>query len=71
MLAFVIQLRKVAHAMKNSTTIILPKWFAILSCMAETSKKKGQWPLLSCMMLRDVLTRWNYTYKMLSFAYDY
>lgn len=39
--------------------------------MAQTSKEKGEKPLSSRMMPRDVTTRWNYTYEMLSFAYTY
>jgi hypothetical protein len=39
--------------------------------MAEASKKKGKTPLTSRMMPRDIATRWNYTYEMLSFAYAY
>ena len=66
-----LQLRKPAHAIKNSTTIILPEWFAILDRMAATSKSKGKTPLSKRMMPRDVTTRWNYTYEMLSFAYNY
>lgn len=39
--------------------------------MAEASKAKGEKPLGSRMMPRDVATRWNSTYEMLSFAYTY
>ncbi|KAF8899536.1 hypothetical protein CPB84DRAFT_1641653, partial [Gymnopilus junonius] len=52
------KLRKAAHAIKNSTTIILPS-------------EKGKPPLASRMMPRDVATHWNYTYEMLNFAYTY
>jgi hypothetical protein len=39
--------------------------------MIEAAKLKGLKPLSARMMPRDVLTRWNYTFKMLSFALDY
>jgi hypothetical protein len=39
--------------------------------MAEASMEKGKKPLSSRMMPRDVTTRWNSTYEMLSFAYTY
>lgn len=39
--------------------------------MAQASKEKGKTPLSSRMMPRDVATRWNSTYEMLSFAYTY
>ena len=39
--------------------------------MAQASKEKGKTPLSSRMMPRDVTTRWNSTYEMLSFAYTY
>jgi hypothetical protein len=39
--------------------------------MAKSSKAKGEKPLSTRMMPRDVATRWNYTYEMLNFAYDY
>jgi hypothetical protein len=66
-----IQLRKASHAIKNSTTIVLPEWWSILERMATASKSKNQKPLSQRMMPRDVATRWNYTYEMLSFAYTY
>lgn len=55
------QLRKLAYAMKNSTTIILPKWFSILEDLK----------LIKHMMPRDVATRWNSTFDMLDFAIQY
>jgi len=64
-----IQLRKASHAIKNSTTIVLPEWWAILDRMATASKLKNDKPLSKWMMPRDVATRWNYTYEMLHFAY--
>jgi len=39
--------------------------------MAIESKLAGEKALSSRMMPRDVATRWNYTYEMLSFAYTY
>jgi hypothetical protein len=65
------KLRKAAHAIKNSTTIILPEWWAILDRMAAASISKNKTPLSKRMMPRDVATRWNYTYEMLNFAYNY
>ncbi|KAF8952903.1 hypothetical protein BDZ97DRAFT_1601526, partial [Flammula alnicola] len=65
------KLRKAAHAIKKSTTIILPEWYAILDRMAQASKEKGKQPLSTRIMPRDVTTRWNYTYEMLDFAYTY
>jgi hypothetical protein len=57
--------------MKNSTTIILPEWFAILDRMEKTSKENKKQPLRRRVMPRDVATRWNSTYDMLDFAYKY
>jgi len=55
------QLRKSAFAIKNSTTIILPKWFLVLADLELDSR----------MMPRDVWTRWNSTFNMLNFAVEY
>ena len=55
------QLRKSAFGIKNSSTLILPKWFLILKELR----------LDSAMMPRDVRTRWNSTYDMLVFAVKY
>jgi hypothetical protein len=66
-----LQLRKAAYAIKNSTTIILPEWFAVLDRMATLSKSQGKKPLSKRMLPRDVATCWNYTYEMLNFAYTY
>jgi len=49
----------VSFAIKNSTTIILPKWYATLDELNDR------------MMPRDVTTRWNSTYDMLEFAITY
>lgn len=57
--------------MKNSTTIILPQWFAILDRMIKASIEKKKVPLGRRVMPRDVATRWNSTYEMLDFAYRY
>ncbi|KIL56859.1 hypothetical protein M378DRAFT_88699, partial [Amanita muscaria Koide BX008] len=55
------QLRKVAFAIKNSSTILLPRWRIICKELALTVR----------MMPRDVKTRWNLTYDMLEFALEY
>jgi hypothetical protein len=55
------QLRKAAFLIKNSTTIILPKWFSILEELALNPR----------MMPRDVRTRWNSTFDMLNFAVEH
>jgi hypothetical protein len=47
-----------AYAIKNSTTIILPRWHVLLD----------ELELKSRIMPRDVTTRWNSTYDMLEFA---
>lgn len=67
--SFLIQLRKLAYAIKNSTTIILPRWNEIITqCgLTSTSKKK----LSVRKMPRDVSTCWNSTYDMLKFACTY
>jgi hypothetical protein len=63
-------LRKIAFSIKNSPTIIRPKWFAIITELSKTpeGKKAG---LTVRAMPRDVPTRWNSTYDMLKFAYTY
>ena len=47
--------------MKNSSTIILPRWFSTLD----------EYELKHRMMPRDVSTRWNSTYDMLIFSLQY
>ena len=47
--------------MKNSPTIVLPKWFSTLDELGLGER----------MMPRDVSTRWNSTYDMLLFALKY
>ena len=61
--------RKLAYVIKNSTTIILPRWNEIIEqCTAtSTSKKK----LIVRKMPQDVSTRWNSTYDMVKFACTY
>ncbi|KAF8817217.1 hypothetical protein BYT27DRAFT_7032389, partial [Phlegmacium glaucopus] len=55
------KLRKAAFVIKNSTTIILPKWFSTLEDLG----------LSACMIPHDVSTCWNSTFDMLDFAIDY
>ena len=55
------KLQKIAFALKNLTTILLPEWFRMLSTHH----------LAPCMMPRDVPTCWNSTYDMLEFAIQY
>ena len=68
---FLSQLRKLAYAIKNSTTIILPRWNEVIEqCAANrdsTTKKK----LAVRKMPRDVENQWNSTYDMLKFAFAY
>ena len=49
------------YAIKNSTTQALPWWFRILEELSLEPR----------MMPCDVRTRWNATYDMLQFAYEY
>ena len=55
------QLRGLSLAIKNSSTIILPKWYNVLDNLT----------LKQCMMPRDVATRWNSMYNMLEFTINY
>ncbi|KIL61835.1 hypothetical protein M378DRAFT_63359, partial [Amanita muscaria Koide BX008] len=55
------KLRKVTHAVKNSSMKLLPRW-------REICKDNG---LPIRVMPRDVKTRWNSTYDMLKFAIKY
>jgi hypothetical protein len=50
-----------AYAIKNSSTIILPRWYSNLD----------ELELKSRIMPRDVTTRWNSMYDMLEFALKY
>ncbi|KAF8256680.1 hypothetical protein EI94DRAFT_1488805, partial [Lactarius quietus] len=56
-----IKLRKMAFALKNSTTLLLPQWYNTLSAHGLPHR----------MMPRDVSTRWNSTFDMLNFAIEY
>ena len=68
-----IQLRKLAYAMKRSTTVLLPWWKEILEEIAatETANPSNKKPLPVWIMPQDVSTHWNSTYEMLKFAYSY
>jgi hypothetical protein len=55
------QVRKLAYAIKNSSTLALPQWYRILKDLSLEAR----------MIPRDVRTRWNATYDMLDFAYQY
>jgi hypothetical protein len=59
--ATVTKLRKLAFAIINSTTIALPAWRRI--CKVHK--------LVSKLMPRDVVTRWNSTYDLLRFSLKY
>ena len=48
-------------AIKNSSTLALPKWYDIIEDLG----------LYARIMPRDVATRWNSTYDMLEFATEY
>ena len=60
-LTTLLQLRGLSLAIKNSSTIVLPKWYEVLDNLALKQR----------MMPRDVSTRWNSTYDMLQFAIEY
>ena len=55
------QIRKLAYAIKNSSTIALPQWYRILENLSLDAR------VIPC----DVCTRWNATYDMLDVAYQY
>jgi hypothetical protein len=55
------QLRKLSFSIIHSTTIALPAWHH--ACEANKLKVK--------LMPRDVVTRWNSTYDMMTFALAY
>ncbi|KAH8987625.1 hypothetical protein EDB92DRAFT_1801297, partial [Lactarius akahatsu] len=55
------KLRKLAFALENSTTKLLPAWYKTLVSLNLPRR----------MMPRDVATRWNSTYDMLEFAIQY
>jgi hypothetical protein len=56
-----LQLRRIAYAIVNSTTLVKPRWEAVLQEVNLSQR----------LMLRDVSTRWNSTYDMLVFALQY
>jgi len=56
------------YAIKNSTTILLPRWFELLEDLVNDANLD---PLAIRMMPRDVTTQWNSTYDMLVFALKY
>ena len=53
-----IKMQKLASAIRNSMTLLLPAWYKMLSTQG----------LPPCMMPQDVSTRWNSTFDMLKFA---
>ena len=55
------QLRGLSLAIKNSSTIALPRWYEVLESVGLKPR----------MMPRDMATRWNSTYDMLEFATEY
>jgi hypothetical protein len=54
------QIRKLAFAIKNSSTIALPQWYHILDNLSLDKR----------VIPRDVRTCWNATYDMLDEAYS-
>jgi len=48
-------------AIKNSSTIALPKWYEVIEDLGLNPR----------IMPRDVATRWNSTYDMVEFAIEY
>lgn len=63
------QLRKFAYAIKNLTTIILPRWNEVIEQCAAGSTTQKKLPVHK--IPHNVLTRWNSTYDMLKFAFEY
>ena len=63
---FLCQLCKLAYAIKNSTTIVLPQWREIVKELGKSNPK-----ICNHMMPWDVWTQWNSTFNMLQFAYTY
>jgi hypothetical protein len=55
------QIHKLTFAIKNSSTLALSQWYRILEALF----------LDTWVMPCDVYTRWNATYDMLDFAYQY
>jgi hypothetical protein len=56
-----LQLRNLSFAIKNSSTIALPKWYEVIEALGLDRR----------IMPRDVATRWNSTYDMVEFAIEY
>ncbi|KAG1729541.1 hypothetical protein EDD22DRAFT_788839 [Suillus occidentalis] len=56
-----VKLRKLAFKIIHSTTILLPAWKEILKDLNLPQR----------IMPRDVSTRWNSTFDMLTFALEY
>jgi hypothetical protein len=56
---------------KNSSTILLPRWGQILEDLENNATLSGSEPLAIRIMPRDVATRWNSTFDMLTFALEY
>ncbi len=55
------QICKLVYAIKNSSTLALPQWYHILEALSFEV-----W-----LIPRDIRTRWNVTYDMLDFTYQY
>ena len=55
------QLQGASLAIKNSSTIVLAKWYEVLETLS----------LKPCMMPQDVSTCWNSMYNMVEFAIEY
>jgi hypothetical protein len=55
------QICKLTFAIKNSSTLTLPQWYWILEALSLDTQ----------VMPHDVHTRWNATYDMLDFTYQY
>ncbi|KAH8995599.1 hypothetical protein EDB92DRAFT_1794344 [Lactarius akahatsu] len=61
MRSMLVKLRKLAFALKNSTTKLLPAWYNTLTSLRLPHR----------MMPRDVTTHWNSTFDMLVFVIQY
>ena len=60
-----------AYAIKNSPTIIQPKWKKTLLKLVVKVQRDNQKALTVPMMPWDIATHWNSTYEMLKFAFSY